>query len=229
MSSLFGNIKRRAQRDEDDVHFLSRVVEEVLGLPKVVAGIDCGLDGAIVLLPIDGDPQPIKFVMPTIEVKGAKKGSSKRLYDGPAIRRILTQHNIVSVFIEVQQAQTKPTIRRCNNCGQIVSTTTPQGIVSTFTTGRGFGIVEGICVGIPVRYELIHPRSWQPKMLPPGQGDSKPRARIAASSLFPKFDMRANDRCRVPHEGIVDALLIAEFGRRRLGGDIAPEDPELGF
>ena len=204
--------------------------ERLLG-PKWIAGIDCGLDGAIVLLSGDPDLQPVKFVMPTIEVKqkGAKKGSSKRFYDGPAIRRFLTEHNIIHVFIEAQQAQTKPTIRRCGNCGTIVASTTPQGTVSTFTTGRGFGLIEGICVGIPIKYELVHPRSWQPKMLPPGQGDSKPRARIAAGRLFPALDLRANDRCRVPHEGVVDALLIAEFGRRRLGGDIAPEDPILGF
>jgi hypothetical protein len=207
-------------------------VDQVLAGPKFIAGVDPGLDGAIVLLPGDANLSPIKFVMPTIEVKiktGPKKGKSKRLYDLTDIRRILVEHNIVQVFIETQQAQTKPEIQRCKNCSTIVTSTTPQGIVSTFTTGRGFGQLEGLCAGIPISYELVHPRSWQPKMLPAGQGDTKARAVLAAKRLFPSFDLRAHDGCRVPHKGIPDALLIAEFGRRRLGGDIAPEDELLGF
>jgi hypothetical protein len=157
-------------------------VDQVLAGPKFIAGVDPGLDGAIVLLPGDANLSPIKFVMPTIEVKiktGPKKGKSKRLYD--------------------------------------------------LTDIRGFGQLEGLCAGIPISYELVHPRSWQPKMLPAGQGDTKARAVLAAKRLFPSFDLRAHDGCRVPHKGIPDALLIAEFGRRRLGGDIAPEDELLGF
>lgn len=223
MTKLFDDI---GQADEVQVGVVARQ-----SAARYVCAIDPGLDGAIVLLSGDRTEQPIRFVMPTCEVKHKVKGrvQKKRAYDLPAIRRILVEHDIAEVFIETQQAQTKPIPWRCKSCQAVVAVGTPQGIVSTFTTGRGFGRLEGLCAGIPIPYELVHPRSWQPKMLPAGSGDTKGRAVLACKSLFPTVDLRANDKCRVPHEGISDALLIAEFGRRRLGGDIAPEDPELGF
>jgi hypothetical protein len=50
-----------------------------------------------------------------------------------------------------------------------------------------------------------------------GSIDTKKMSRIAVMRLFPGEDLRKNDRCDVPHDGIVDALLIAEYGRRDMG------------
>lgn len=95
-----------------------------------------------------------------------------------------------------------------------------QGVVSSFNYGRLSGMIEG-CVralGIPVT--LVHPAVWHrsmlqgvPKDLPPKQ-----RALVAAERLFPNVDLRANAKAKKPHDGLVDSLLIAEYGRRQLNG-----------
>ena len=44
--------------------------------------------------------------------------------------------------------------------------------------------------------------------------NTKAAARNAASKVWPGEDWRKNDRCKVAHDGICDAALISEYGRR---------------
>jgi hypothetical protein len=39
---------------------------------------------------------------------------------------------------------------------------------------------------------------------------------MALNRLFPKEDFRATPKSRTPHEGLMDAALMAEFGRREM-------------
>lgn len=191
-----------------------------------LAGIDPGFEGAIVV--VSPNAPPLKFALPVIEIpsKDKKKGP-KHFYDIPMIKRFLRE-NADFVYLEQQQAQSKPVPRRCKTCGDIVDVATPQGITSTFTTGRGFGVLEGLVAGLEIPYKLVHPLTWQARMLPAGHGDTKGRAKLACGALYPKLDLRQNERCRKPHAGICDALLIATFGQREMMWTAA-EDPELGF
>lgn len=209
---------------------LTRVAEEEPALlPASLVGIDPGLSGGIVFLSQNGE-EPKRFVMPVIEIPGKGKIKTKHEYDLGAIRRLLIDHGAKHVFVEKQQPMTKPQIKRCHKCGTIVDTTQAQGIISTFQTGRGFGLLEGLLAGMQLKYTVVAPQSWQPKMLGGVAGaDSKAKARVVAGQLFPGLDLRANDRCRVPHEGITDALLIAVHGERTLGISRYAEDTELGF
>lgn len=86
---------------------------------------------------------------------------------------------------------------------------------------RARGVAEGWAWALAmlcVPYELVKPKNWQKVMLAdiPGE-DTKARSIIAAQRLFPGADLRPTPRCRKPSDGISDALLIAEWGRRRLG------------
>lgn len=191
-----------------------------------LAGIDPGVTaGAIVVLEA-GQP-PVKFPLPTVEVKQSD-GKKKTFYDLPAIRRFLVEQDVAFVYLEIQQPQSKPELHRCKRCDTPVVAAPSQGITSTFMTGRGYGALEGMLAGIPIPYKLVHPRSWQPKLLPAGSGDTKGRARLAAKAMFPTMDLRGSDRCRTDHTGVVDALLIAVFGAREMMWTEAI-DPELGF
>ena len=62
--------------------------------------------------------------------------------------------------------------------------------------------------------EVVSPTSWTKEMLRGVPGDGKGRNILAAKRLFPDVDLRKSDRARVDHDGICDALLICEFGRR---------------
>jgi crossover junction endodeoxyribonuclease RuvC len=215
----------------DQAHVRAERPASTKGAPCVLA-IDPGLSGGLAFLPRQGDDQPIMFVMPVIEVKGKKKGDKiKHEYDLGAIRNLIIERNVVHVFIEKQQPMTKPQIKRCPRCACVVETTQAQGIISTFNTGRGFGLLEGLVAGLMIPYTVIAPQSWQPKLLGGVQGaDSKAKARVVIGRLFPGLDLRASERARTPHEGKVDALLIGVFGLRQFGVDVTPAiDSELGF
>jgi len=65
-----------------------------------------------------------------------------------------------------------------------------------------------------LRWERITPQQWQKTMLPGCKsGETKKRAFSKASELWPEEDFVLKG-CRTPHDGIIDAALIAEYGRR---------------
>jgi hypothetical protein len=219
--------------------------------PKIIVGIDPGISGGIVLM-APGREMPgfqdylewisftyfdeksgigcVTLQMPTVEVTSKKvKGKVKTKHELclPALRKILA--NAYMVFIEKQQAMSQPVPRRCARCGAVVDVTTPQGSVSIFSHGRGYGILEGLVVGLGLKYELVHTLAWQNALTKGLPGDSKSRAAMVAARLFPGLDLRPSVRARKGHEGIIDALLLAEYGRRRLGGEIVEEDDPDGL
>jgi hypothetical protein len=94
-----------------------------------------------------------------------------------------------------------------------------QGVSSMFKFGRNFGTIEGMLIAVEATYELVRPQVWQKEMHAGIEKsiDAKGRSLIAAQRLFPEVDL-IPARCRVPHSGSVDALLIAEYGRRKIAG-----------
>jgi hypothetical protein len=92
-----------------------------------------------------------------------------------------------------------------------------QGVSSMFTFGHNVGMVEGILRAFGVPYSTVTPQTWQ-KEIHAGidkKLDPKERSRQAAVRLFPHSDFRKSDRCKKAHDGIVDAVLIAEYARRK--------------
>lgn len=104
---------------------------------------------------------------------------------------------------------------------------------STFTFGRVYGMLESLLVGHGIAYTLVQPKIWQkvifngiPEMRKPGKMDkktgktrkgrvdTKAMALLASKRLFPSVDLRPTERSKKPHDGLCDALLIAEYGRR---------------
>jgi len=78
-----------------------------------------------------------------------------------------------------------------------------------------FHALRSLCVLKGLRWHRITPQAWQKELLPGCKaGDSKPRALAAARQLWPSESFLASDRCRVAHDGIVDAALIGEWSRR---------------
>lgn len=93
-----------------------------------------------------------------------------------------------------------------------------QGIASAFNYGDHFGQLQGILIALRIPYTLVAPGTWSKVMLSGTKEKDKPKDRniTAAQRLFPGVNLVA-DGCRKPHTGMVDALLIAEYGRRSLG------------
>lgn len=111
---------------------------------------------------------------------------------------------------------------------------------ATFNFGGAFHGIIAVIETLRLSYLLIKPKEWQkvmfqgvPEIRKPsietivkgkkvkrkGPLKTKEMALIAARRLFPNENFYKSERCVQPHEGIVDALLIAEYIRRKILGE----------
>ena len=170
-----------------------------------VVGVDCGLDGALVLLE-DGQIT-FRTVMPTVSLERRSSKSKtgkkfKREYLESQIVRFLQAAKPEHVVIEAQQSMPG------------------QGGTSMLSIGIGFGIIRGICAGLQLPFTIVHPVVWQRKVFGKTTGGDKAVALLFCNRRWPQVSWVPSDRARVPHDGLVDAACLAEFGRLTLA---APE------
>lgn len=86
-----------------------------------------------------------------------------------------------------------------------------QGTVSSFTYGRHFGTFEDAGIYLQIPYHEVRPAIWKKSM---ALTSSKTDSIIACRRLFPTIDLTPAG-CRKEHDGIAEALLIAEWARRK--------------
>lgn len=80
-----------------------------------------------------------------------------------------------------------------------------QGVRSVFTFGQNYGWWQGLLIGLEIPHERVYPLKWQTALSCRTGGD-KNISKARAQELFPKM--------KITH-AIADALLIAEYGRRK--------------
>lgn len=172
-------------------------------MSKIFVGIDPGKDGAIVVLSESGT--------------------------------VLRKHTIPKIGKEVDEAELANIFRGWIGGGvtvvlEDVHALFGSGAGATFAFGDICGFIRGLLVGYRVPFVKVQPKKWQsvmfegvPEIIKPmkeGQKrkirDTKAMALIAAKRLFPDVDLRMSERAKNPHDGIVDALLMAEYARRKL-------------
>lgn len=162
----------------------------------MIAGIDPGLAGAIAFLHRDRVARVRP--MPTLALT-----KTKRTLDAVAIASLLSirvRRGLTHVFIEK------------------VSAMPGQGVTSMFNFGAGWGMLIGICAGLEIPYTLVHPATWKAVMCRDMPRDSKEVGIIVAKRLFPNVSLLPTPRSKKDNDGMADALLIAEYGRRSLIG-----------
>lgn len=168
---------------------------------KVYVGIDPGKSGAICYVDTDGCLN--KWVIPV----SGKDVDAQALYD--IIDGIKQYHDPVIVLEDVHSMY-----------GMSAN--------SNFQFGFVCGLIRAIVIVHRIPFHFVAPKTWQKviwstpdkvyKPKKPTQKnpsvDTKATSLNAAKRIFPNFDFTKNQRSRVEHDGIVDAILIAEFGRR---------------
>lgn len=159
-------------------------------------GIDPGKTGGVVIVGTNGDIQD-KLTMPLVADKEVDFG-------------------IIYNFLEPVAQQSMALLEK-------VGAMPKQGVTSMFNFGQTYGGLKAILQILANKYDtpwaLVTPQSWQ-KSLHEGVDksmDAKKRSLMAFQRLYPGIDLRASNRCKIPHSGLVDALLIAEYGRRKYG------------
>ena len=95
-----------------------------------------------------------------------------------------------------------------------VSSMPGQGVRSMFSFGRSYGIVLGVLGAIGIPTNLVTPSAWK-KVVLEGTDKSKKAAIEYCRRVYPDVNL-VLDGCRVPHDGMADALAIADYGLRKM-------------
>lgn len=163
-------------------------------------GVDNGFSGGLAVY--DGQKLVEAIPMPTIHVTRGSKTKNGNLRKGQEINEPLIADWLRRV---------KPT----HAVVELANAMPKQGAVSMFSFGVSYGTVRGILGALGIPYQIVAAPTWMKEMLGHGRpaGESKQFALAASSRLFPGFNF-VREGCRVAHEGMIDAALMAAYCAR---------------
>lgn len=98
-------------------------------------------------------------------------------------------------------------------CLEHVGAMPKQGVTSMFNFGVNFGYIRGLLEAYSIPYELVRPQKWKKEFSITGDKNSSLEV---CRRLFPDVSLRRTDKCRKDDDGMAEALLMAEYARRRL-------------
>lgn len=184
--------------------------------PSTFIGIDPGVSGAIAVI-IEGAPMPAIFDMPVeTHVTGTKKKPTKRnVLDVIRLRSILAKlkSEATDIFAVVETPAMRPSVRptghNCPICHQphlVVN----QGMANQGAFMRAGGLIVGVLVGLGIGYEEVFSSVWTAEVFH-GRSEKLDHRQLAAT-LYPTA---AGKLARVKDDGRADALLLADYGKRR--------------
>ena len=82
---------------------------------------------------------------------------------------------------------------------------------TAFSLGHSLGFIEAILQAFSVPYQLVPPQRWKKEY---SLNSDKQKSIDCCKKLFPKVNLKRTERCTKDHDGMAEALLIAEYGRR---------------
>lgn len=161
-----------------------------------ILAFDPGMSGGIALI----DSSEIKtWAMPTLDGR----------IDLISIREIVVCNTLIEDVFVIEQAGMRP----------------GQATQSGFKFAQGFGELIGLLTGLCRKPIIVSPQKWSKEFAhgvtetedkKSRQRQIKKSRKEIVSKLFPGIDLRETSRCRTLHEGMTDALLIAEWARREI-------------
>lgn len=156
-----------------------------------VAGIDPGLSGGLALLsPTEcyADRMPLR--------------TDGKEVDGAAIGAWLFVAEPDLVIVERQQAR-----NTFNAQGKAIRKTGAE-----FRFATGYGIILGVLQSMALPYRRIQPMAWKAAVLGE-RGTDKAAAIRYCQDTYPTINLIPKG-CRVPQDGLADAICLAAFGLR---------------
>jgi len=169
---------------------------------KTYIGIDIGKKGAICVLNPDG-----------IEI-----------YPMPMVKDELAYSDLYDLMQHIQAVTLAKTGGNPHVVFEKLGVIFGSSKVTAFSMGYQSGAVEMMMISLGIPYTKVPAKQWQKDMF---QGvdvikktgktsnDTKSMALIAAKRIFPNQKLTFGERATKPHDGLVDALLMAEYAKRK--------------
>lgn len=101
--------------------------------------------------------------------------------------------------------------KKCFAVVERVSAMPGQGVVGVFNFGQNFGYIQGLLEAHGIPYELVRPQAWKRAF---GCTKDKNTSLAVCRRLFPDVCLKRTANCKKDDDGIAEALLMAEYGRR---------------
>lgn len=108
-------------------------------------------------------------------------------------------------FLSREQEATRACVERVHSLPR-------QGVKSTFSFGQSYGWILGALDASEISYQTIEPRRWKGEF---ALNSDKAKSIEVARQLFPAAALVPKG-CKKEHDGIAEALLMAEYARRKL-------------
>jgi hypothetical protein len=157
-------------------------------------GVDVGKDGALVMIDEEASygEEIMKFKFPMIGTD----------YD---IQRLN------NLFKNVSK-------EKCHMVIEDVHAIAGGSAKANWSFSRGKAILETLAIVNDIPFTMVKPKTWQ-KVIHEGipkMPKAKDMTLMAVQRLYPNIDLRRNERCKKPDEGIYDALAMAHYCKLKL-------------
>ena len=87
------------------------------------------------------------------------------------------------------------------------------GVKQAFKFGENYGFVKGTLMALKIPFQEVLPQTWKKEYSLIGK--DKQESICRCKELFPNVNLFPTERCRKESDGLAEALLICEYGRRR--------------
>ncbi len=98
-----------------------------------------------------------------------------------------------------------------------------QGVASSFKFGVGYGQLMGLCAALSIPYTLVTPQAWKKQVLA-GTPKDKRAAIEFCRREYPLVPL-IQPGCRLPHDGVADALCLLSYGQSTYRGEGTSNGP----
>ena len=175
----------------------------------IYLGIDPGVTGAVGVVTSDGDAKA--WNLPTkVRERATENGKVRRCLDPVVLCELLNDYDPLGCVVVVERTQ----------AGM-------KGAIANYSLGHSSGVIMGVLAALGFKFQEVRPQEWKrtfgllatkaerglPKQVRTKQ--AKGSSRKVAQALFPGVSLD-----RVKDDGLAEALLLAEWGRRVMEGTI---------
>lgn len=150
-----------------------------------VLGIDPGKNGAVSFY--DGDENEIV-------VQSLPWSDEEKRLDGLAFMRMIDGFRPIDLCV-VEQVGAMP----------------GQGVTSTFTFGKAYGSILGVCDAAGLNVHLVSPLKWKNRIMDKGKHGKKDAVRLCYAK-FPEVSLMRTSKSRVADHNMAESVLIALYG-----------------